>query len=285
MDTIKKILKQEGRLHKIRVGIVDDDPHVVDDLKRYVDLTDGVECVYATSNPKEALVALRRLKLDILFLDIEMPIVGGLDILGQLESLKRGNAGIANLQVIVCSTNREVGDKMFHYEVTDYFLKPFEQERYYKAIDRAKKNIQQYGLNNLNDENKCFFYGERGSVKKRLNYDEIRYIEAKNNQTRMWMDNKTFIEVNESFGNMLALLPKASFAQVHRSVAVSLKHVVGVTAHHVLLPEIEINRGEKGKYKYFDEWIEQNSISGKFQIHGIARDQKVAKDKNKKNTM
>lgn len=274
MDTIKKILKQEGRLQKICVGIVDDDPDVVDDLKRYVDLTDGVECVYATTNPKEALVALRRLKLDILFLDIEMPIVGGLDILGQLESLKRGNTGIANLQVIVCSTNREVGDKIFHYEVTDYFLKPFEQERFYKAMDRAKKRIQHYGLNNLNDDNKCFFYGERGAVKKRLNYDEICYIEAKNNQTRIWMNDKTFVEVNESFGNMLALLPKASFAQVHRSVAVSLKHVLGVTAHHVFLPGIEINRGEKGKYQYFDQWIEQNSISGKFQIHGIVREGK-----------
>lgn len=141
MDTIKKILKQEGRLQKICVGIVDDDPDVVDDLKRYVDLTDGVECVYATTNPKEALVALRRLKLDILFLDIEMPIVGGLDILGQLESLKRGNTGIANLQVIVCSTNREVGDEMFHYEVTDYFLKPFEQERFIKLWTEQKREF------------------------------------------------------------------------------------------------------------------------------------------------
>lgn len=142
MDTIKKILKQEGRMRKIRVAIVDDDPDIVAELKRYVDLTDSVECAYATTNPKEALVALRRLKLDILFLDIEMPIVSGLDVLGQLESLQRINPGIANLQVIVCSTNREVGDKMFHYGVTDYFLKPFEQERYYKAMAKAKDKIQ-----------------------------------------------------------------------------------------------------------------------------------------------
>jgi len=78
-------LKQEKRRRKIAVAIVDDDPDVVEDLKGYVELTDGVECVYATTNPKEALIALRTLKLDVLFLDIEMPIVGGLDILGTVR--------------------------------------------------------------------------------------------------------------------------------------------------------------------------------------------------------
>ncbi|OOG17974.1 hypothetical protein BWD42_11795 [Sphingobacterium sp. CZ-UAM] len=272
MDTIKKILKQEGRLRKIRIAIVDDDPDIVAELKRYVDLTDGVECAYATTNPKEALVALRRLKLDILFLDIEMPIVSGLDVLGQLESLQRINPGIANLQVIVCSTNREVGDKMFHYGVTDYFLKPFEQERYYKAIAKAKDKIQGRGLNDLDQENKCFFYGTRGTEKQRLNYDDIIYIEAKNDQTRIWIEDKTYIEVNESFGDMVLCLPKASFAQVHRSFAVSLKHITAITPKLVILSGIEIKRGEKGKYTYFDEWIEQNTITGKHSRHGIVRD-------------
>ncbi|KKO89701.1 MULTISPECIES: LytR/AlgR family response regulator transcription factor [Sphingobacterium] len=271
MDTIKKLLKQEGRLRKIRVAIVDDDPDIVDDLKGYVDLTDGVECAYTTTNPKEILVALRTLKLDVLFLDIEMPIVGGLDILGQLAGLKRCNPGIANLQVVVCSTNREVGDKMYHYEVTDYFLKPFERERYYTAINKVKDRIKGMGLNDLDDDNICFFYGERGAAKKRLNYDEIRYVEAKDEHTWIWLDAKNYIEVNEAFGDIVSWLPKSGFAQVHRSFVVSLRHVIGITNKHVLLPDIEINRGEKGKYKYFYQWIDANTIKGKFRRYGIDR--------------
>ncbi|MGJ1408381.1 LytR/AlgR family response regulator transcription factor [Sphingobacterium thalpophilum] len=271
MDTIKRILKQEKRRRKIAVAIVDDDPDVVEDLKGYVELTDGVECVYATTNPKEALIALRTLKLDVLFLDIEMPIVGGLDILGQLGGLKRSNPGIANLQVVVCSTNREVGDKMFHYEVTDYFLKPFERERYYRAIEKVKDKIRGFGLNNLDEENKCFFYGERGAAKTRLDYNKILYVEAKNDQTWIWTDQKMYIEVNESFGDMISWLPKANFAQVHRSFAVSLNHITAVDVKHVYLTEIKIKRGEKGKYRYFDEWVEENTVTGKLRSYGMER--------------
>lgn len=272
MKTIEKIMKQDKRRKKIRAAIVDDDPDIVDDLKRYVDLSTGVECVYATTNPKEALVALRSLKLDVLFLDIEMPIVSGLDILGQLAGLKRINPGIAGLQVVVCSTNREVGDKMFHYEVTDYFLKPFERDRFYRAMDKVIDKLQKYGLNDLDDENKCFFYGARGLEKRRLNYDEIIYIEAKDDQTWIWTGEKVYIEVNETFGDMILWLPKANFAQVHRSFAVSLNHITAITAKHVMLSGIEIKRGEKGKYKYFDQWIEQNTITGRLSTHGIVRD-------------
>ncbi|WP_286861094.1 LytR/AlgR family response regulator transcription factor [Sphingobacterium sp. UBA7625] len=265
-------MKQEKRRKKIRAAIVDDDPDIVDDLKTYVDLSTGVECVYATTNPKEALVALRSLKLDVLFLDIEMPIVSGLDILGQLAGLKRINPGIAGLQVVVCSTNREVGDKMFHYEVTDYFLKPFERDRFYKAMDKVIAKLQKYGLNDLDDGNKCFFYGARGQEKRRLNYDEIIYIEAKDDQTWIWTDEKVYIEVNVTFGDMILWLPKANFAQVHRSFAVSLNHITAITAAYVILSGIEIKRGEKGKYKYFDQWIEQNTITGRLNRHGIVRD-------------
>lgn len=272
MKTIEKIMKQDKRRKKIRAAIVDDDPDIVDDLKRYVDLSTGVECVYATTNPKEALVALRSLKLDVLFLDIEMPIVSGLDILGQLAGLKRINPGIAGLQVVVCSTNREVGDKMFHYEVTDYFLKPFERDRFYRAMDKVIAKLQKYGLNDLDDENKCFFYGARGLEKRRLNYDEIIYIEAKDDQTWIWTGEKVYIEVNETFGDMILWLPKANFAQVHRSFVVSLNHITAITAKHVMLSGIEIKRGEKGKYKYFDQWIEQNTITGRLSTHGIVRD-------------
>jgi len=271
MDRIEKMLKQEKRRKKIRAAIVDDDIDVVDTLKRYIELSTGVECVYATTNPKEALLALRSLKLDVLFLDIEMPIISGLDILGQLASLKRINPGIAELQVVVCSTNREVGAKMFHYEVTDYFLKPFDRERFYNAMDKVISKLKKYGLNDLDEENKCFFFGARGMEKQRLNYDEIIYIEAKNDQTWIWTNEKTYIEVNETFGDMILWLPKANFAQVHRSFAVSLRHITAITPKHVSLSGIEIKRGEKGKYPYFDQWIEDNTITGKLNSYGIGR--------------
>ena len=281
METIKRILKQEKRQKKIRAAIVDDDPDVVDELKRHVDLATGVECVYATTNPKEALVALRNLKLDVLFLDIEMPVVSGLDILGQLTCLKSINPDIANLQVVVCSTNREVGDRMFHFEVTDYFLKPFESERFYKAINKVISKLKKFGLNELADKNKCFFYGGRGMEKQRLDYDEIIYIEAKNDQTWIWTDAKTYIEVNETFGDMLMWLPKASFAQVHRSFAVALRHITAIDGKYAYLSDIMVKRGEKGKYPYFDQWIEENTITGKLLKYGVERDQKNESADNK----
>ena len=262
MKTIKRVLKQENRRKKIRVGILDDDPEMVEELKECVDLTVNFECVFSSTNPKETLLALRTLKLDVLFLDIEMPVIGGLDILPQLEDLKVSNPGIANMQVVVCSTNEAVGDKMFLYVVTDYFLKPFERDRYWKAIKNVKTKLMGLGLNDLDEKNNCFFYGRRGKERRRLEYDDILCIEAKNEQSWIWLDDKTFIEVNESFGDILTRLPKSKFAQIHRSFAVSLDQVTGITSTHVYLSEIELNRGEKGKYKYFDKWIEDNIITG-----------------------
>ncbi|TWI15660.1 LytR/AlgR family response regulator transcription factor [Sphingobacterium siyangense] len=271
METIKRLLRQEKRVRKIRVGILDDDPEMVEELKEYVDLTVNFECVFSSTNPKEALMALRTLKLDVLFLDIEMPVISGLDILPQLEDLKLSNPGIANMQVVVCSTNGNVGDKMFLYGVADYFLKPFEMDRYWRAIKNVKTKLMGLGLNDLDEKNNCFFYGRRGKERQRLDYGDIICIEAKNEQSWIWLDGKTFIEVNESFGDILTRLPKSKFAQIHRSFAVSLNHVTGITAKHVYLSEIELNRGEKGKYKYFDKWIEDNVITGNLNTSGEVR--------------
>jgi len=219
---IKRILKQENRRKKIRVGILDDDHEMVEELKECVDLTVNFECVFSSTNPKETLLALRTLKLDVLFLDIEMPVISGLD-------------------------------------------------RYWKAIKNVKVKLMGIGFNDLDEKNNCFFYGRRGKERQRLEYGDILCIEAKNEQSWIWLDDKTFIEVNEAFGDILTRLPKSKFAQIHRSFAVSLDKVTGVTSTHVYLSEIELSRGDNGKYKYFDKWIEDNVITGILNKSGEVR--------------
>lgn len=256
------------------MAVIDDDQEAIDYLVRYITLTDDFELVFTTTNPKDGLSYLKRLEVHVLFLDIEMPLMDGLAFLPQLQAIKLINKRIAQIEVIVCSAYDRFAINTYDYKVADYLLKPVVLDRYMQAVNEVKQRLQAVGLNALSADNRCLLVGyPGGTALDRSNYSDIIYVEAKDDKTWLWAGQEEYFEVNVGFSNMLMRLPKSNFVQVHRSFAVSLRHVKGLRDNKILLlgTDREISRGKKGGYPHFERWLDDNAVSGRKRVFPTAR--------------
>lgn len=122
----------------IRCVIVDDEPWALELLKSYISGVTNLELSFATQNPVEALDYMHNHPVDLLFLDIEMPEMTGL----QLMSLTN-----KNLPIIVTSAYSEYALEGYSFSVVDYLLKPIELSRFMKAVQKVQDLIGVYSKN------------------------------------------------------------------------------------------------------------------------------------------
>lgn len=140
MSLHKIISKLESPKKKLRVAVVDDDRVGVDYLAGFINMTDGFELVLATTNPMEGLAQLQEKCIDVVFLDIEMPVMNGLVFLSQLNVKKATIPSLAHIEVVVCSGYDEAL-KSYDYKIADYLTKPILFDRYMKAVKEVNKRL------------------------------------------------------------------------------------------------------------------------------------------------
>lgn len=251
-------LRLEPPKRNLRAAIVDDDRTAIDVLLAYIHVTDGLELAFISMDPREGLARLQKEHVDVLFLDMEMPVMDGIQFLSQLK--------VAHLQVVVCSAYDRFAAETYGFQVADYLVKPFHFTRYMDAIHVVKERIGPIGLNRLEEKNNCLMiWSDRGTVVCRLEYDQIVYVEADEEKTRLWTGPDRYYEIREKFGKTVSLLPKALFTKIHRSYAISLGHFVKKTDKKVVLRGIpqEIPYGDRKKYPLFENWLAENAMRGK----------------------
>lgn len=264
MSMSKRILALRKKESLLKVAILDDDPDDIDYLKHFVQLTDGVRFVYSANDPEDMLAYLKTEVVDVLLLDMEMPVIDGLLFLPQLRSLMGRTPRIAQLQVIVCSAHGRFALEGFNYKVTDYLTKPIVFDRYLEAIHEVKQRLQLLGRNTGDEVNDCLTIVSAGGEIIKVAYEEILYIEATEDKSRIWISSTQYYEANERFGRFLQRMPQADFVQVHRSYAVALKHFLRIKRQKIQLRHTvkEIKAARKGSYKRFDDWLAENAVRG-----------------------
>lgn len=281
MDVYKTILKLADRRKKLQIAVVDDEQDAIDHIVDYIKVTDDFELAFTTNNPQEALTRFKKEAVDVLFLDMEMPDLHGMQFIPQLKFIKTINPLVANLEIVICTAHEHFASESFKYKVADYLTKPIYFERYMEAVHEVKQRLLPVGLNSLDCDNDCLLiYDRRGMEIARLDYKHIIYVEAKDDKTWLWINSTDYFETYEKMNQILLLLPKANFVQVHRSYAISLRHftnIIGKTGSkekRILLEgtDAEIPIGAKGNYPLFENWLGENVIRGK----------KVSKKDNKK---
>ena len=207
--------------------VVDDEPIARDILINYCSHLPHLHVAGSCGNVFEAKEILSQHPVDILFLDVHMPVLDGIGFLKTLKKMP---------QVIFTTAYKEYAVEAFDLSACDYLVKPFSLERFIVAVDKATEKLQVTARvlndNNGTKPNEYFFIKADGKIYKLL-YSDILLAEAKGNYTKIVCSNNTLMP-NMSFSSFESLLPGGLFIRVHRSFIINkskITHIEGNTVH------------------------------------------------------
>jgi len=218
--------------------IVDDEPIARDIIKNFCTHLPFLHIVADCGNALDAKKYLEQQPVDILFLDIHMPILDGI---GFLKTMKQ------KPQVIFTTAYKEYAVNAFDLAACDYLVKPFPLERFIIAVDKAVEKIKT--ANTSSPENNGgsdhFFIKADGKIYKLL-FNEILFAEAMGNYTKVVTTSATIIP-NISFSSFEELLPAMRFARVHRSFIINTEMITHIEGNLVYLQKNKIPIGNNYK--------------------------------------
>lgn len=227
---------------KVRCLLVDDEPLAIQLIQNHIGQLDTFEVVGTCSNAIKALEVLRSVPVDLLFLDIKMPQITGIDF---LKTLKNPPA------VIITTAYREYAIEGYDLDLVDYLLKPITFDRFFKAVDRylrlkkpvAKPEISAPAIQQ-------FLHIKAGGKFHNLNKEELLYVESLKDYIVIHCTDKK-ITAKYKIGDLEEELGETVFLRIHRSFIVNLKKVTAFTAYDVEIGSKELPIGASYKEYVF----------------------------------
>jgi len=229
--------------------IIDDEPLAVDVIESYIQQIGGMEIVAKCHNPLDAIGILKKYEVDLVFLDIEMPNLSGIDLVSVMEKMP---------QFIFTTAYPQYALEGFNLNATDYMVKPIAFQRFLKGVSRARekyelehKSFPNLPTNNIIPSkignNFIFVKSEYENIK--INVETIKYIEGLKDYIKIYtVDSKKAILTLSSFKSILDKLPSHEFIRVHRSYIVNTKYIKALQKTKlVLVDNIRIPIGETYK--------------------------------------
>ncbi len=199
----------------LRVAIVDDEPLAIELLADYVQKTDGLVLSEATTDVFKVLKLVQDGALDLVFLDVQMPQLTGIQFL-KIAGEK--------CSIILTTAYTEYALDGYEYNIIDYLLKPVSYERFAKAVEKVRGRTAN---NPVAPEqvvrDHIFIKSEYRLVRVAL--DDISYIEALRDYIAVHTSSHGKIMSLESMNNMELLLPAARFTRIHKSYIISLRKI------------------------------------------------------------
>lgn len=228
--------------------VVDDEPIARNIIEAYCKHLPYLHVVASCGNALEAKMILQKEKIEILFLDINMPVMDGLSFLKTLKNPP---------QIIFTTAYKEYALDAFDLAACDYLLKPFSLERFVIAVDKAVEKLRGVAFtapDNSGAENYMFIRTD-GKIYKIL-FDDILYGEANGNYTKIVMK-ESMIMPAMTFSSFEELLPKSVFLRVHRSFIINKSKIGHIEGNRVFINNTEIPIGTN----YKDEFMKQLGLN------------------------
>ena len=221
---------------EIKCMIVDDEPIARDILRSHIAATPGLSLVKSCMNASEAYEGLHEYEVDVIFLDIQMPVITGTDFLRSLR----------NPPLVVFTTAyHNYAVEGFELNSVDYLLKPITYERFYQAVEKvrdrlaSKPAVQQAPTAD-------YIFIKQDSRLVRVHFDQIRYIEAEKDFSTVFLSDKKLL-AGMHLKMFETMLPAHLFMRIHRSYIVHLNKITAVNGNMAELGQTEIPIGSNYK--------------------------------------
>lgn len=216
---------------KLKCLIVDDEELAIKVLQKYIATVPTLELTGSCDNAMQAISFLHNHKVDLLFLDINMPEMSGLEMLKTLNDPPR---------VILTTAHSEYALESYEYGVVDYLLKPIKLERFIKAINTVA------GLYNIKpadrEESPKFIFIKEEHITHKVDCTDILYVEAYGNYLKIYTKDKTYVQ-RETMNNIQKRLPDDLFIRVHKSYIINLSQLTKISGNVLFINSVEIPLG------------------------------------------
>ena len=210
----------------IRCLIVDDEPVAREILETYITKIPNLELVKSCKNAMEALITVQNEKIDLFFLDINMPEITGLSLAKLINK---------NASIIFTTAYREYALDGFNLQATDYLLKPIAFDRFLQAIQKISTPKSSITIKNKAEEISTFMFVRADRKMVKIIFDEILFIESLGDYLKIHTQKETLI-TRETVNNIEAKLPTKNFIRIHRSYIINIEKINAYTNE-----QIEIN--------------------------------------------
>lgn len=213
--------------------IVDDEPLARELLASYVDQLPYLNCISICQGAVEAFAVLHQQKVDVVFLDIEMPGITGINFLRSLKTAPK---------VIFTTAYPNYAVDAFEIEAIDYLLKPITFERFVKSVQKLNTNGRETtaGHNSSQQLTHLFLKVDRRLVK--ADFKEIIYIEAFGDYLKVHTPERTYTTYM-TMGKIEELLPAAAFTRIHRSTIINKSCIKFIEGNFVCVNDVHLSIG------------------------------------------
>ncbi|GMT44591.1 MAG: DNA-binding response regulator [bacterium] len=206
--------------------IVDDEPLARDILEEFTGKIPFLKLKASCKSGFEALEILRKEKIDLIFLDIQMPDMTGIQL---YESLNYKPIAIFT----TAYSNYAVTG--FDLDAVDYLVKPFAYQRFLKAVNKAYEQLNHREPVAALDFHRDFMFVKDGTKIVKVVYDDILYLEGMKDYVKIILKEKKMVLTLISMKNIIEKLPKGQFVRIHRSTIVSLSKIDSVEKNRVVI--------------------------------------------------
>lgn len=209
---------------KVRCLIIDDEPLAVNVIKNYLQPIEDIELVTTFNNAIDGLNFLKNNLVDVIFLDINMPVLDGLNF---IKSLK------APPLIIITSAYMEYAVETYELDVLDYLVKPIEFPRLMNALNKVYRrlNIKQSASETTNARPFIFLKIDKKKMKK-VFLDEILVVESLKDYLKINTTNGRFM-IHSTLSNFTDLLPGTDFIRIHRSYTISINKIDAIEGNSI----------------------------------------------------
>ena len=220
---------------KLKAIIIDDEPLAINVLKNYVSQVKELELEKTFSNAIDASSFLQNNEIDLIFLDINMPILDGLEFLQSLNTVP---------MVVITTAHEKYALKSFELQAIDYLVKPIPFPRFLKAVHRIlslKQGITKPDHNSTSEKRSIFVKVDKKKMQK-VYLDEIVVIESLKDYIRIKTTSAKYI-VHKTLGSFTDELPSDKFIRIHRSYTIAIDKVNTVEGNSVEIDGIRYTIG------------------------------------------
>lgn len=231
----------------IRCVILDDEPMAVALLSKYVEKIPSFELIKATTNPFEVLQLIAQTTIDLLFIDIQMPELTGLQMMEML-----GN----KTKFVITSAYSEYALKGYEHNVVDYLLKPISFDRFYKSVQKIetlfKEVVTEVAVKVEEKPDEFLFVKTDGKLVK-IRLTDLLLIEGLKDYLYLHLKNEKLI-VLDTLKDFESKLPNLDFMRIHKSFIIRLDQIETIERNRIFIQDKIIPIGETYKNK-FQEWV------------------------------
>ncbi|WP_082129246.1 LytR/AlgR family response regulator transcription factor [Chryseobacterium gallinarum] len=217
--------------------IVDDEPLASALLENHISKIDHLRLVGKAENAIEAYKILHNQNIDLMFLDIQMPHLNGIDFLKSLSQKPK---------TVFTTAYRDFAIEGFELEAVDYILKPITFDRFFRAVERV--------LRNKTDPDEDYIIIRTNAMYRKIALPEIVYFESCGNDIKIFLHTNECLVSKTKITDLEVTLTSKGFVRIHRSFIINSHYVKAFNHHEILIDKYRIPVGRSYK-KGFDVFI------------------------------